>query len=347
MHGPILRLGHTTDRAIRCTGVAPREGLRRRGLVPSGGWHRPSSFFRGAVSLRRVGRRFDTISFLSDLGHRDETVGVVKAIVRDMAPHVHVVDLGHDIATYDVRAGSLALARSIAYVPAGVVVAAVDAGIDNGRGHVAIEVAGGEGVLVGPDNGLLAPAVAMAGGAGRAVLLDKDDVHLASAGGLLPVRDIYAPVAAQLCNGVDLADLGSAIEADELLPGVVPLPRDVDGGVVTEVLWINRRGDCQLNVGTDDLAPWGSAAGARLQVIAGTGEHAATRVAERVDHAGQLGPGSIGLFLDAAGMLSLCLHRRSAAEELLVGPGDQVVLRPLADGDRGPGVTSSVELRAR
>jgi S-adenosylmethionine hydrolase len=295
-----------------------------------------------------VGRRFDTISFLSDLGLRDETVGVVKAIVRDMAPHAHVVDLGHDIASYDVRAGSLALARSIAYVPAGVIIAAVDAGIDNGRPHIAIEVAGGDGVLVGPDNGLLAPAAAMAGGAERAVLLDRDDFHLASAGGSLPVRDVYAPVAAHLCNGVDLAELGTAIDADALLPGVVPLPRDSDdGGVVAEVLWVNQRGDCQLNVGVDDVAPWASADGAKAQVVAGTGDDAVTRVVERVAHAGRLGPGSIGLVVDPAGMLALCLQRRSAAEELCVGAGDQVVLRPLAEGDRGPGVTSSVELRAR
>ena len=64
-----------------------------------------------------MGRRYDTISFLSDLGTRDETVGVVKAVVRDLAPHAVVVDLTHEIAAYDVRGGSLALARAIGYVP--------------------------------------------------------------------------------------------------------------------------------------------------------------------------------------------------------------------------------------
>ena len=58
-----------------------------------------------------MGRRYDTISFLSDLGTRDETVGVVKAVVRDLAPHAVVVDLTHEIAPYDVRGGSLALDR--------------------------------------------------------------------------------------------------------------------------------------------------------------------------------------------------------------------------------------------
>lgn len=222
-----------------------------------------------------MGRRYDTISFLSDLGLTDEHVGVAKAIVRDLAPHAVVVDLTHAIPPYDVRAGSLALARAIGYVPSGVVMAVVAAGE---RRAVAIEVAGGEGVVIGPDNGLLASAVSMAGGAGRAVVLDNADFQLASPGVPVPSRDVFAAVAAHLCNGVDLAELGTPVDADAILPGVVPLPREADGGGVhAEVLWIDHAGNCQLNIGLDDVAPWGSAEGVRLQVSAGD----ITRVAQR------------------------------------------------------------------
>lgn len=291
-----------------------------------------------------MGRRFDTISFLSDFGVVDEFVGVVKSVVRDLAPHATVVDLTHHISPFDVRAGSLALARAIVHVPSGVVLAAVDSGPENSRPLVAIEVAGGEGVMLGPDNGLLAPAVAMAGGAERAVLLTNAEFHLASAGGPFPARDVLAPVAAHLCNGVDLTALGDLVEADTLLPGVVPLPRDADGGgIAAEVLWVDRIGNCQLNVGLEDLMPWGSADGVRLQVRAGE----VHRVVERVQHAGRLGSGSVGLVVDPYGMLALVLQRRSAAEDLALGPGDQVTLVPLAEGDRGPGSTTSITMRPR
>ncbi len=289
-----------------------------------------------------MARRYDTISFLSDLGVIDETVGVVHAIVRDLAPHATVVDLTHHVASYDVRGGSLALARAIGYVPSGVIVAAVDAGLQTGRSFVAVEVAGGEGVLVGPDNGLLAPAVAMAGGAERAVRLDEVEYHLATPGGALPVRDVLAPVAAHLCSGVPFEALGTPIDVDLLLPGVVPLPREAEGGGVSaEVLWVNRVGDCQLNIGLDDLGPLSGAPGTRLMVQAGE----VGRVAELVEHSGQLGAGSVGLVVDPSGMLALVLDRRSAAEELQLGVADPVVLTALADGDRGPGATSPVTLR--
>ena len=108
--------------------------------------------------MRRVTDRFDTVSFLTDYGTADEFVGVVKSVIRDLAPHVTVIDLTHEIAPFDVRGGSLALARCIGYVPRGIVLAVVDPGVATSRRAVAVEVAEGEGVLIGPDNGLLAPA---------------------------------------------------------------------------------------------------------------------------------------------------------------------------------------------
>ena len=109
-----------------------------------------------------MGRRYDTVTFLTDYGLDDEFVGVVKSVIRELAPHVTVVDLTHGIRPFDVRGGALALARAIPYVPEGVVLAVVDPGVGTARRAVAIEVADGAGVLVGPDNGLLAPAVAIA-----------------------------------------------------------------------------------------------------------------------------------------------------------------------------------------
>ena len=296
-----------------------------------------------------MGRRYDTISFLSDLGVVDEHVGVVRAIVRDMAPHAQIIDLTHHIAPYDVRAGSLALARAVTYLPAGVVLAVVDTG---DRRAVAVEVAGGKGVLLGPDNGLLASAVAMVGGAGRTVVLDRDEFHLPSPGATLAVRDIFAPVAAHLCNGTDLADLGHLVDAESILPGVVPLARDFHGvgsegrtdavgvGVHAEVLWIDHHGNCQLNIGLDDVAPWGLAEGTRLQITAGE----QTRSVLRVASATLLGAGAVGLLLDGSGLLTLVLDHRSAADELSLAAGDQVSVQPSTDNANGA-VSVPVDLR--
>src|SRR3954470_22301100 len=96
----------------------------------------------------------DTISFLSDYGLRDEFVGVVKGVIRSLAPHVTVIDICHELPAHDVRAGGLALGRSVQYLPPGVVLGVVDPGVGTARRGVAVQTA--EAVFVGPDNGLLA-----------------------------------------------------------------------------------------------------------------------------------------------------------------------------------------------
>lgn len=280
-----------------------------------------------------MARRYDTVSFLSDFGVVDEFVGVVHSVIRDLAPHARVIDITHGIAPFDVRAGSLALARSIGYLASGVVLAVVDPGVASSRRAIAVEVADGEGVLVGPDNGLLAPAVAIAGGAQRAVELTSGAHQLAAPGATFAGRDVFAPAAAHLCNGVDLLELGDAVDPDVLLPGVVALPQADDTMVIAQVLWIDRYGNAQLNVGPSDLA---STFGDRLEVHCGTGADApaATRRSVRRSASyAELTGGAVGLVLDSYGMFALSMDQRSAAEELDLGVGDQVTLRPADDDE--------------
>jgi len=291
-----------------------------------------------------MGRRYDTISFLSDYGTDDEFVGVVKSVIRELAPHATVIDLTHGISPFDVRAGSLALARSISYVASGVVMAVVDPGVGTPRRGIAVEVADGEGVLVGPDNGVLAPAVAMAGGAGRAVQLNNPEHRLEAPGATFDGRDVFAPAAAGLCNGVDLLELGDAVDVDLLFPGVVPLPQIDDSTVIAQALWTDRFGNVQLNVGPDDI-PSGFADIVEVRCSAPTDPTGGTtRVARRVTSFAEVASGAVGLVVDSNGMLALVMDQRSAADELGIADGDQVVITPL-DDDGTSGMTVKVDLR--
>ena len=286
-----------------------------------------------------MARTYDTVTLLTDYGHDDEFVGVLKSVLRDLSPRATAIDLTHGIRPFDVRGGSLALARAIPYVPEGVVLAVVDPGVGTARRAIAVEVAGGAGVLVGPDNGLLAPAVAIIGGAERVVELTNADYHLAAPGATFAGRDIFAPVAAHLCNGVDLAEFGPLVDADLLMPGMVALPREEPDGIHAEVLWVDRFGNCQLNVGPDeldqDVAVWGVTIGDER------------RIARPAITFADLGPGSIGLVLDSQGMYALALDQRSAARELHLDTGDAVVIAPIEDDNPAgrPPPAIPVELR--
>ena len=296
----------------------------------------------------------DTISFLSDYGTSDEFVGVVKSVIRSIAPHTTVVDITHDIRPYDLKGGALTLARSVQYLCPGVVLAVVDPGVGTARRAVAIEVGDGQSYLVGPDNGLLASAVGLVGGATAAVELTATDFQLPAPGPTFAGRDVFGPAAAHLCAGVPLDALGPRVDPAELVPGIVPLPREDGDAIVGEILWVDRYGNCQLNIDPEAVEQWGP----RVQ-LRWTKPREGVRTAVRVATYGDLGASQVGLIVDSYGLLAVSVPRGSAADTLGVTAGDELSLVALvgdegdddADasdaGNGGRSVTSPVTLQPR
>ncbi|MEO7428245.1 MAG: SAM hydroxide adenosyltransferase, partial [Acidimicrobiales bacterium] len=152
--------------------------------------------------------------------------------------------------------------------------------------------------------------------------------------------DVFAPAAAHLCNGVPLHELGPAVDPVSLLPGLMPLPRDDDGTLVAQVIWVDRFGNCQLNVDPDEIEHLG----ARVQLRWGDD----VRVAERAVTYQGIAPGQVGLVIDSYGMLSVCLGRRSAADELSLHVGMEIALvQPGADEASAPVDSQPVTLTPR
>jgi hypothetical protein len=113
---------------------------------------------------------------------------------------------------------------------------------------------------------------------------------------------------------------------------MVPLPTESDDGVLAgEVLWVDHFGNCQLNVGPDDLEGLGAKPGGTVEVhLSGT-----ARSARWVTTYADAKPSELVLVVDSYGLLSLALDRRSAAQEHGLNVGSAVVLLP-------PGATAPV-----
>ena len=283
--------------------------------------------------------RYDTISFLTDYGTTDEFVGVVHSVIRQLATDVRVIDISHHVPAHDIRAGGLTLARSAQYLAPGVVLAVVDPGVGTARRAVAIEVGDGASVLVGPDNGLLAPAVSMVGGATRAVELTNLDYQLPAPGPTFAGRDVFGPAAAHLCNGVDLLELGREIDVHGLTPGMIPITRVEDGDLVAEVLWTDAFGNLQLNVDPAEIEGFGDRIELRFDDRVRTGI--------RHDTYAEVATGELGLVIDSYGLVSIACNRTSAAEELRIGTGDEVVLAAIGDEPPRAGIITPVTLKEK
>ena len=243
-------------------------------------------------------------------------------VIAGRAPGVAVIDITHQVPAHDVRAGALTLWRAIPWLAPGVILAVVDPGVGTPRRAVAIEVGGAGTVLVGPDNGLLLPAATSLGPVTAAVeLADPTAGARGGRGVTFAGRDVFAPASADLANGVHLGCLGQAIDPSELAGDPIPTPEaGPDGSLRTEVLWVDRFGNAQLNARPADADHLGAAVAVRA------GQPQRTSPARRAATSAELAGGELGLVTDSYGLLSVSCRNASAAALVGLRAGDEVWL---------------------
>jgi S-adenosylmethionine hydrolase len=256
---------------------------------------------------------------LSDYGRRDGFVSSCQGVVAQIAPTVRVVDITHDVPPFDVRHGAAVLAQTVRYLPPSLIVGVVDPGVGTGRRGIA--VAAGHSLLVGPDNGLLLWAADALGGARTAVELTEPAFRVTTLGRTFDGRDVFAPAAAHLANGVALGALGSSLDVGDLVRLTTPRVEVRPGVLVADVLTVDHFGNIQLAATAADL----DAAGlAHLRVEVGIGDRSYD-VALGSAFA-DVAAGDLVLYIDSAGHAALALNRGSAAYELRVEPGEVVTV---------------------
>jgi S-adenosylmethionine hydrolase len=264
-----------------------------------------------------------TIVFLSDFGYRNEWVGICHAVMNRIAPESSIVDLSHGVPPLDVRNGALLLVDSLAYLAAdAVLLAIVDPSVGRDR-DLAFEANDGR-LVVGPDNGLLAPAAAALGGVARAVEITSPDVVLNPISPSFHARDVLAPAAAHLASGAALDEFGPAVDPASLAQMAIPEPTVEHGKIECEVLDLNRFGNVLLNVRAADLAASGLGEDGAVQIDATSGSARAERVSTYAD----VESGEWGLIVDPRGWALVIRGNPANAAEGLggVGPGDPVWL---------------------
>jgi S-adenosylmethionine hydrolase len=270
------------------------------------------------------------ISFLSDFGRQDEFVGVVHGVIARIAPEIRVIDVTHDIAPGDIRAGALSLLRAVQYVPQGVMLAVVDPGVGTNRKPIAASTPWG--VFIGPDNGLLAPAVAMVGGADQIHEITNPELILPAEGATFQGRDLFAPAAAVIASGQATIDqLGDPVDANGVTPLMIPLVEpDGSGGLIGEVLWVDRFGNAQTNLTPDDLAGLGLEPGDDVVLRIGASEF---RLSWATAY-GDVEPGEGLVHVDSYGQIAVAVREGRADESFPLATRVAVTMARPAGGKR-------------
>ena len=190
------------------------------------------------------------ITLLTDFGTQDTFVGVMKGVIRSIAPDVTTIDLTHYVPPQDIRAGAFALKTAYAYFPPGTIhLAVVDPGVGGGRRPVAARI--GDYVFVCPDNGLLSHVLARET-PHQAVALNNTRYQLPQVSRTFHGRDIFAPAAACLASGVSLESLGTPVARLATFP--LSSPHVEVEHITSHVVYIDVFGNVFLDM-TEDMAP--------------------------------------------------------------------------------------------
>jgi S-adenosyl-L-methionine hydrolase (adenosine-forming) len=262
---------------------------------------------------------FPVITFLSDYGLQDDFVGVCHAVIATICPEARVIDLSHGVPRQDVRAGALTLRGALPYLPVGVHLAVVDPDVGAQRRAVALRLRDGR-ILVGPDNGLLSLAAELGGGVVEAVDIAHSKFRLEPVAATFHGRDIFAPVAARLAAGVELAEAGEPCDPERLVRIELPRPELRGGELHAHALHVDRFGNVQLDVEHGDLADTGLKLGRAVQVQASLGAHRATIVRTFAD----VPQGDTLLYEDAQRRLAVAVNGGDAAQSLGISVGDEL-----------------------
>ncbi len=205
------------------------------------------------------------ITLTTDFGLQDPYVGLMKGVILGINPDAEIIDVTHGVTPQNVLQGSFLLRHSHSYFPKDAIhVAVVDPGVGTNRRPVLLETPNAR--FIAPDNGLLTHVLlhGLNQPSTKGGLVNLPDGwkahHLTNpAYWLQPLshtfhgRDLFAPVAAHLSNGVTPSELGDEVGTLHCLP--MSTPHWQDNTLRGRVVHVDRFGNLVTDIPATLLHP--------------------------------------------------------------------------------------------
>lgn len=189
------------------------------------------------------------ITLTTDFGLSDPYVGIMKGVILTRAPQVKLVDLSHHIPPQAILAGSQVLTAARPFFPAGTIhLAVVDPGVGSSRRLICLQCDGQ--LFLAPDNGLLTPFFYEPA---QAFVLENNDLFLSPLATTFHGRDILAPVAAALANGLPITQVGPSCLLSSLKKLSPPSPKISSTAITGQIEYIDHFGNAITNITTQHL----------------------------------------------------------------------------------------------
>jgi S-adenosyl-L-methionine hydrolase (adenosine-forming) len=271
------------------------------------------------------------IILLTDFGSTDPFTGIMKGVIKQIAPAVEIVDLTHEIPPGNVLKGAVTLWQSAEFFPSGsIFLAVVDPGVGTARKpavfRARIKKNGQASLFIGPDNGLFSFLLKENSEAWE---ITRPEYMLPNPSRTFHGRDIFAPAAAHLANGLRPEELGPPLNQSTRLPKP-RLYSTQDKEIHGEVLFSDRFGNILTSLGrfmredwdTLRLIPWLPGVPETSFILSRTflALPDGTRLPFRSSYE-EIPPGKCAFVVGSSSLLEIAANRKSADGMLSLSPG--------------------------
>lgn len=262
------------------------------------------------------------ITLTTDFGHVDSYVAQMKGVILSLCSRATIVDISHQVPSFDIKRGAVLLAKTAPVFPPGTIhVGVIDPGVGSDRKRIIIETFFSSEAqqnnqptyFVGPDNGLFSFVT------NNALLTNVWEIKNTE---LFPQfansvtfdgRNIFAPAAALIASGKAASEFGPPLGA-EIVQLAAEKAVSVSGNsVIGEIVSIDKYGNAISNLRREHL---GKAAvvtlGAKKLSLAIVGCYQ------------NIPAGKASALINSDGLLEIAAGRASAAEILGVRVGELV-----------------------
>jgi len=189
------------------------------------------------------------VTIATDFGVQDAYAGAVKGILLRINPRLRIVDITHQIPSFDILEGAFNLNFYYRFFPRGTIhLLVVDPGVGGKRKGILIK--SDDFFFVGPDNGVFS------------FVYDRENIReirnltnpayfLQRVSPTFHARDIFAPVCAYLSLGVEPKEFGTSAEVCYKFK--FPEPVCGKDRLRGEIIHIDRFGNLISNISSDLL----------------------------------------------------------------------------------------------
>lgn len=257
------------------------------------------------------------ITLITDFGLQDGYVGVMKGVMANINPLANVIDISNTIAAQDIFQAAFVLNKSYNYFPKGTIhVVVVDPGVGSDRKILCLKTE--DYLFLAPDNGVLSLVITKEGSPSiREVTNGK--FFLPTISNTFHGRDVFAPVAAHLSNGVNHKELGERVEKIKK----IDLPKPIlspDGKLTAEIIYVDSFGNLITNV-NEKVVDRMKVGLERVSITMGR-----RRISGICNSYTDVGDNEALAIFGSSGYLEISVNRGSAGDVFKLKKGDKLIL---------------------